>query len=222
MSGGFVALLSGATLGLSAAASPGPFQAFMITQTLLGGWRKGAAVALAVLASDPPIVTAVLLLLNQLPAGLIHAIGLAGGLFALYLSWGSWRAARTAAVVQTAQPPAPPAAERPGGFWSTLGRGALINLLSPGPYLFWTLVLGPTFLQAWERSALQGLSFLGGFYLLFIGGMLGIVGLFHQARRLGRQAVGRLAQLSALVLAGFGLWLLAQHAPAVLALLPWT
>lgn len=216
MNGGLIALLTGATLGLSAAASPGPFQAFMITQTLLGGWRKGAAVALAVLASDPPIVITVLLLLNQLPNGLIHAIGLAGGLFALYLAWGSWRATRTVPPVPATEAPTSPVADRPDGFWSTLGRGALINLLSPGPYLFWTLVLGPTFLQAWERTPGQGLSFLGGFYLLFIGGMLGIVSLFHQARRLGKPAVRRLAQLSALVLAGFGFWLLVQHGPPLL------
>lgn len=212
-------LITGAILGLSAAASPGPFQAFMITQTLFGGWRKGTAVALAVLASDPPIVITILLLLNQLPDNLIHLIGLSGGLFALYLARGSWRQARQPSDSTAEQSPAASGSGRINGFWFTLGRGALINLLSPGPYLFWTLVLGPTFLQSWQRSAGQGLSFLSGFYLFFIGGMLGIVALFHQARRLGKQVVWRLTQLSVLVLAGFGLWLLVQHLPPLLNLL---
>ena len=59
--------LQAASMGLAAAASPGPSQAFLINQTLLGGWKRGAPVALSVFISDPPIVITILLLLNQLP-----------------------------------------------------------------------------------------------------------------------------------------------------------
>jgi threonine/homoserine/homoserine lactone efflux protein len=47
--------LQGAALGLTAAGSPGAFQAYLINQSLSGGWRRGALVALRPLISDPPI-----------------------------------------------------------------------------------------------------------------------------------------------------------------------
>ena len=86
-----VYLIQGAALGLSAAAAPGPFQTYLISQTLLGGWRRGAPVAFAPLFSDPPVVIIVLLLLDRIPPGFIIIITLTGGLFALYLAYGMWR-----------------------------------------------------------------------------------------------------------------------------------
>lgn len=215
--------VAGAALGLSAAASPGLFQTFLINQTLTGGWRSGVPVAFAVLVSDPPIVITILLLLNQLPDAFIHAIGLAGGFFALYLASGFWRSANrqqvqnsdrvdpAGAVEASASSPQGTRATATVGAWSILGKGALMNLLSPGPYMFWTMVLGPTLLQAWKSSPAEGLSFLLSFYLLFIGGMLGLVGLFHQVQRLGPRVTRWLTLLSILILASFGLILIAQH-----------
>ena len=79
-----------------------------------------------------------------------------------------------------------------------------MNLLSPGPYTFWALVLGPILLSALKQSALHGLAFLLGFYGAFIGGMLLLVTLFHQARRLGPSVVRALVLVSILVLVAFG------------------
>ena len=84
-------LIQGTALGLSAAAAPGPFQTYLITQTLLGGWRRGAPIAFAPLISDPPAVIKILILLNQVPPGFITVVTLTGGLFALYLAYGLWR-----------------------------------------------------------------------------------------------------------------------------------
>ena len=84
-------ILQGAALGLTAAASPGPLQSYLITQTLSGGWRKGAPVAFAPLISDPPVILLILVFLNQIPAMFISVISLAGGIFVLYLAWGLWR-----------------------------------------------------------------------------------------------------------------------------------
>ena len=44
-------LLQGAALGFTAATVPGPFQAFLISESLAGGWRRGAPIAFAPLIS---------------------------------------------------------------------------------------------------------------------------------------------------------------------------
>ena len=198
--------LQAATIGLAAAASPGAFQAFMINQTLLGGWRRGAPVALSVFISDPPIVITILLLLNQLPENFMRWIGLAGGLFVLYMAWGTFRSLKRGAVDQDNAEAAAQAAQSPVG--KIFLRGALMNLLSPGPYTFWTLVLGPLLLDALRQSPWHGVAFLAGFYSLFISGMLGIVLLFHLARRMGPKVVRALTLASIVILVLFGLLLL--------------
>ena len=57
--------------------------------------------------------------------------------------------------------------------------------LSPGPYIFWSLVNGPLLLSAWEQSAISAIAFLGSFYGLFVGGNLALIILFSQTQRLG-------------------------------------
>ena len=89
-----VFLLQGLGYGLAAAAQPGPFQTYLITQTLKNGRRRTLLAALAPLLSDVPIVLLVLLLLSRIPPVFETALRLASGLFILYLTWRafqSWR-----------------------------------------------------------------------------------------------------------------------------------
>jgi len=204
--------IQGLALGMTAAAVPGAFQAFLVHQTLANGWRRGMLVAFVPLLSDPPIILFILLLLNQLPPFLSQAIGLLGGAFALYLAWGMWQEWRRAAPSQpiTAGPDQETTAPTTNSAWNVLGRAALINLLSPGPYLFWSLVCGPLLLEALRLSALHGAGFLSGFYIAFVGGMLALAALFSQARRLGDRAVRGLILASLAILAGFGILLIVQ------------
>jgi threonine/homoserine/homoserine lactone efflux protein len=188
-------ILQGAALGLSAAASPGPLQTYLISETLRGGWRRGALVSLAPLASDPPIVLAILLLLNQLPAWLLRGINLAGGVYVWYLAWGLWRDWRA----ETGKG-LPDLDANPGSF----KKAVLMNVLSPGPYTFWSLLAGPILLEALQAHSLYGAGFVGGFYGVFIGGMLGLAAVFHQARRFGTAAIRALLLVSLLVLVVFG------------------
>jgi len=197
----FILLFQGAALGLTAAATPGPLQTYMINQTLTGGWRRGALVALAPLISDPPIVLLILLLLEQIPPQFLQFISLAGGLFVLYLAWKLWKQwqAGTRASIESLV-----------NSNGVLRQAAMMNLLSPGVYTFWTLVNGPILLDALHQSVLHGVAFLLGFYGVFICGMLGIVALFHQARRLGPLVVRSLTLVSILILIVFGGFLLWQ------------
>jgi threonine/homoserine/homoserine lactone efflux protein len=60
-------ILQGIGYGLAAAAQPGPFQTYLISQALIKGWRRTVPAALAPLVSDGPIIALCLLVLSQLP-----------------------------------------------------------------------------------------------------------------------------------------------------------
>jgi threonine/homoserine/homoserine lactone efflux protein len=196
-------MLQGLALGLSAAASPGPLQSYLITQTLAGGWRRGAPVAFAPLVSDGPIIVTLLFLLDRLPDTYLRLISLAGGLFVLYLAWGLLRQWLQTLQTVPEQLPNPPEKANPAGI-RALGQGVMMNLLSPGPYTFWALVNGPILLSAWRQSPAHAGSFLLGFYAALVGGMLVIAGFFHQARRFGPKFVRALTLISIIVLVLFG------------------
>ncbi|MCA9938709.1 MAG: LysE family transporter [Anaerolineales bacterium] len=185
--------LRGAGLGLTAAGAPGPLQAFLVSESLAGGWRRGLPVILAPLISDAPIILVMTFLLDQLPAAITRGLSVVGGLFVLYLAWGVWRQLRE----PTAATPAPEARV------SSLRRAVAMNLLSPGPYLFWGLVNGPLLLVAWRQSAAHATLFLLGFYGIFLAGMAVMVGVFHQARRLGWRVRRGLMFVSMVVLVVF-------------------
>jgi threonine/homoserine/homoserine lactone efflux protein len=198
--------LQGAALGLTAAASPGPFQTFLISESLAGGWQRGAPVAFAPLASDLPIILLTMFLLAQMPPLFLRVISLAGGLFVLYLAWGLWQGWRAGAGMQTESP----ANNRRRSAWGNLGRAVLVNFLSPGPYLFWALVNGPILLSALRASPVHAGAFVLGFYGVFICGLLSLAGLFHQARRMGPRVVRVLLLASIAILVVFGALLLKQ------------
>lgn len=197
-----IEFVQGTTLGFSAAASPGPFQAFLLAQTLRNGVPRSLPLALAPLASDGPIIALMLLVLTRAPAPLLRGLQLAGGAFLLWVAFGLLRSRRA--------PPAPgrPVEAEPPG--RAFLRGVAMNALSPGPWIFWSLVSGPALVYAWKAAPARGLAFLAGFYLLLCGGNAALVALFGTARRLGPTASRALTGLSALALAGFGLWQLGR------------
>ncbi len=187
-------LLQGAALGLAAAITPGTFQTYLISESLAGGFRRAAPIAFAPLISDIPIVILSLLLLNQLPPYFLRVVSLAGGVFALYLAWRLWSSWRSGTAVQMSD-------DEPKK--GSLRRGVIANFLTPGPYLFWTLVSGPILLEAGRQSVAFGAAFLIGFYGFMVAGLLGIALLISQARRLGPQVVRGLLLLSSIILVIF-------------------
>ena len=80
-----------------------------------------------------------------------------------------------------------------------------MNALSPGPYIFWTLVTGPILVAGWRASPSLGIGFLVGFYLTMVATLAGLILLFGTARHLGGRVTRVLIGLSAVALAGFGL-----------------
>jgi threonine/homoserine/homoserine lactone efflux protein len=194
-------LLQGLTLGFAAGAQPGPFQTYLISQTLSQGWRRAWIAAFGPLISDGPIVVLVLLVLSQIPDWFQRVLQIAGGLFVLYLAWGAYKAWQSFKPDMKIPPQTGP---------RSLLRAALMNALSPGPYLFWSLVIGPLFVTAWRDNSLNAVSIVLGFYFAMIGLNFAVVLLFGQAARFGNQARKAMLGLSVLALAGFGLYQLWQ------------
>jgi len=172
--------LQGAVIGVGAALSPGPFQSLVIAQSLLGGWRRAAPVTFAPLIADIPIAFTLVFVMSQVPEEFLRFVKFAGAALLLFLAWGLWKEIRATTTPRSAAEPGPTPPPLRG-----LAQGVLMIFLSPGPYLFWGLVLGPLLLQALSNSLFHGLAFLAGFYLLSIG-VLQIIALI----------LGRIGQLS--------------------------
>jgi threonine/homoserine/homoserine lactone efflux protein len=194
----FIYFLQGATLGMSASVSPGPFQAYLLAQTLNYGWRRTLPITLAPLLSDIPIVTFILLVLTQTPDWFISVLQVLGGLFLLYLAWGTYTSLR-AALTPAENLPAEPLRR-------SFLKGMLMNALSPGPYVFWSVLAGPIVVDAWRQSAAAAVSFVAGFYCLLIGGFMLFVLLFATAGRLGPRVSFWLRAVSVVALLLFGLY----------------
>lgn len=190
-------LIQGFGYGFAAAVQPGPFQTYVISQTLRRGWRRTLPAALAPLVSDGPIILLVLFVLRQIPDWLQQALYLVGGVFVLYLAWGAFRSWRDYQPVW--------ADSEPAGQQGLL-KAALANALSPGPYLYWSLVTGPILLAGWREQPLRGIAFLAGFYLSLVLSLVALILLFGRARHLVPGVNRALLAISALALAGFGLY----------------
>lgn len=198
-------LIFGMTYAFAAAVQPGPFQAFLLAQTSRNGWRRTLPAAFAPLLSDGPIIVLVLLVLSRVPAWLITVLQGAGGGFLLFLAVGAWKSWRNAAAV-----PASPGPDRQ----QTLLKAALVNLLNPNPYLGWSLVMGPLLLKGWRETPRDGMVLLLGFYGMLVASTMGIILLFGLARNFGPKVSRTLVGISAIALAGFGMyeWWLAVSA----------
>jgi len=85
-------------------------------------------------------------------------------------------------------------------------NGALMNALSPGPYIFWSVLAGPIVLEGWRQSPLLGVSFVLGFYGTLIGGFAAFVILFATTSQLGPRVRYILNIVSAIALLIFGLY----------------
>lgn len=198
----FPFLMWGLVLGLPASAQPGPFQAYLLSQTMKNGWRRTLPAALAPLLSDGPIIILVVLILTQLPAWFLRAVQIAGGAFILYLAWRAWKTFRDG---QFAAP-----GEDDDAVRQSVGEAAFMNLLNPNPYIFWGAVAGPILVQAWRNSPTLGFSFLAGFYVALLGGFALQIIIFGTARRLGPGVNRGLTGISAIALLLFGVYQLWQ------------
>ena len=190
-------ILQGIGYGFAAGVQPGPLQTYIVSQTLLKGWKRVLPAAMAPLLSDGPIITICLIVLSQVPPWLQRSLYIAGGLFVLYLAYGAYQTWKNfdSNIPSTGS-----------GNQKSILNAAFVNILNPSPYIFWTLVTGPILLTGWRKSPVYGVGFMMGFYVTLILSLITIILLFSTARQLGPRINRILLGVSALTLLGFGLY----------------
>ena len=190
-------LIFGITYAFAAAVQPGPLLTYIISQTLKKGWRSTLPAAFAPVISDIPILIVILFLLSKMPDSFIFILRIGGGLFLLYLgfrafkSWQEFDADQTILNESGQQ---------------TLFNAVFVNLLNPAPYLGWSLILGPIFIEGWKLAPINGIAMIIGFYVTMILTLAGIIILFGFARKMGPKVSKILLGLSSIVLFAFGIY----------------
>lgn len=189
-------VIIGLGLAFAAVVQPGPFQAFLLSQSLMHGWRKTIPLVFAPLLTDGPVIVLVLLVLTNLPSWFLQILQAGGGLLLIYLAYNAfktWRNfdANNIKIESTQQ---------------NIFKAVMVNIINPAPYLGWSLVMGPLLIKAWHESPATGIAFLAGFYTTMIICSIGMIILFAAARNFGPK-VNRIAiGISAVALALFGIY----------------
>ncbi len=208
-----VYILPAIGLGMSAAVIPGPLLAYLFSTILTRGARMALLVVLAPLLTDAPIIVLMTFVLGQLPQAALQLIQVAGGCLLLSIAWGASQQLQSDSLLTL--PPDEAAHSR--GATRVLLTAVLMNLLSPGPWLFWATVNGPLLLSALEVSVMHALTFLLAFYGVFLGGLCVWIALFRRLRQVGARTLRSMILATALLLLWFGTGLItaALHASQV-------
>jgi threonine/homoserine/homoserine lactone efflux protein len=164
------------------------------------GGQRTLPSALAPLLSDGPNILLCVLVLSSVPDWMQRVHYIAGGLFILYLAYGAFKSWRGFDAN----------APQPTSTVDGLPKAALMNMLSPGPYIFWTLVTGPILVAGWRETPMNGAGFLTGFYIAMISTLAAIILVFGTAARLGPKVNRALLGISSIMLFGFGMYQLLQ------------
>ena len=156
----------GAGLGITAALSPGPIQALLISQSLKYGVKEGMLVACVPLFTDFPIFLVSVMLLSQISdvAPIMGALSFVGAFFLGYLAYGNLKLSKFQGDQE---------GDNPG----SLKKGILTNFLNPFPYSFWLLVGAPIIIDAYRTAGFTHAgSFVLGFYVCLLGLMAVMAG----------------------------------------------
>lgn len=183
------------TYALAAALQPGPFQAYIVSQTLIKGWRKTFYIAFAPLISDIPILILIFFILTNLPPNFINILRIIGGLFLFYLTYKTYLAWKHYTF-----------SEKNKNGIGTFFNAVMVNILNPNPYIGWSLVMGPTVLELWTKSQSLALTFIFIFYFAMVSFTMGTIFLFSFARSMGPKISRTLLGISGIGLFLFGFY----------------
>jgi threonine/homoserine/homoserine lactone efflux protein len=151
-------LFAGLSIGLGAGLTPGPLLALVFTSSIDRGFGAGLRVAVAPLITDAPIVSLAVAVAGTVPDAAARGLAVAGGILVAALGVHTmWKARAEPGTTMSA----------PGAH--DVWRGALVNALSPHPWIFWMAAGGPLLVAAWRRNPAFGIAFVVGFYTMLVG-----------------------------------------------------
>ena len=193
-------IIIGGGFAFAAAAQPGPLQAFLLSRVIAHGWRRTLPAAFAPLISDGPIAVLVLTLLHNVPRGFEDLLKGMGGVIFLYFAiktFLEWRRMRIGTPPSTQSSP------------QTLLQAVVVNLFNPGPYLGWSLILGPLTLEAWAENPAHAIALVVSFYSVMLFSLAIFIVLLGTTSFLGSRGRRGLLLASSLALAAiavYSLW----------------
>lgn len=213
-------LAVGLSLGLAAGLSPGPLLALVLGATLQRGFPAGARVAASPLVTDLPIVVLALWMAGTVPSTALALMALVGGAFVVYLGVGIVRDAsgdldwitHGEPGSSTSEPDPAARRERRESLRRDLWHGALVNIASPHPWLFWLGIGGPQVVAVWRRDSpwagWSAAGFLVLFYLGLVGSKVVLAAIVARGRhRLNLRWYRRILAACGWLLVGLGAWL---------------
>lgn len=196
-------LLPSILLGMSATSVPGPLQAYLLSITLKYGWRRGLYVIFSPLLTDGPIIVMAVFVLRQIPEWVIQMIRIGGGILLLWIAWNAWQQVRRRVTFKADDTSKGKGNESPRRILMT---ACAMNLLSPGPYLFWSTVTGPLLIKALDLSLWAGVAMIVAFYGTFLTGMALLVFFFSRLGAIN----ARVTQLILILTIALLVWFAAQ------------
>jgi len=188
-------LIKGLSLGLYAGVLPGPTQAFILSKTIVNGWRRSLPLALVPLVSDLPIALLFCLLFSTLPRNLITIIQIIGGVYLVILGNQTWK-------MSNSQEKKNDDIERQTGFWQTVG----VNLGNPNVYVFWGTIGAPIVLTGWTEKPISGLAFILGMYSVLVLVTAGTILIFGLTGKLPSTEKKMVMKILAIGVIGFGIF----------------
>jgi threonine/homoserine/homoserine lactone efflux protein len=162
---------TGMILGLTAGISPGPLLALVISETLRHGKREGIKMAMVPLVSDIPIIAVSLIFLSWFARSQV-ALAIVAFLGSAFVAFLGYDCLKTRGLAIDTQPSG----------MKTAGKGVLVNILNPHPYLFWITVGTPIIFKAWQVSLWAVAAFFISFYLFLVGSKMVVTILVHRSK----------------------------------------
>jgi len=175
---------------------PGPFQAFLLSQSLTNGWRKTIPLVFAPIISDVPIVILMLFVLTNMPHRVLLGLQCIGGLFLIFLAYNAYKSWQTYSEKK----------DEKIITYQNFFKAVTVGLLNPNAYIGWSLILGPMLIKAWTGHPAFGIIMLAGFYGSMAMYSIGMVILFASARNLGPKITRISIGISAIALFLFGVY----------------
>lgn len=190
-------ILIGGGFAFAAAAQPGPLQAFLLSRVAAAGWKRTLPAAFAPVISDGPIALLMLTLLHHVARGFESILRGAGGVVLLYFAvrtFLEWRRTKTGFTLDEQSSP------------RTLLQAVAVNIVNPGPYIGWSLILGPVALEAWAKAPIYAVMLVASFYVVMVSSLALFILLIGTTSFLGPRGRRGLMLAAAVVLAGLALY----------------
>ena len=190
-------IIIGGGFAFAAAAQPGPLQAFLLSRVVADGWKRTLPAAFAPLISDGPIAVLILTLLHNVTPGFESVLKGIGGVVFLYFAVKTFFEYRRMKF-------GTPSTNHPSP--RTLSQAVIVNLFNPGPYLGWSLILGPLALEAWAESPAYTVALVVSFYSVMLFSLALFIVLVGTTSFLGSRGRQGLLLASSFALGGIAIY----------------